>query len=65
MQKGLDSKFYAVFDEVYLAKWISVVATGLHVVHLFWACIATGTYNTQELPCRWSPGPHMFKVYSW
>ena len=22
-----------------------------------------GTYNTQELPCRWSPGPHMFKVY--
>ena len=40
MQKRLDSKFYAVFDEVYLTKWISVIATGLHVVHLFWACIA-------------------------
>ena len=26
---------------------------------------AAETYNTQELPCPRSPGPHMFKVYSW
>ena len=26
--------------------------------------IAPGTYNTQELPCRWGPGPHIFTVYS-
>ena len=23
------------------------------------------TYNTQELSYRWSPGPHMFMVYSY
>ena len=32
---------------------------------LFSGKVISGTYNTQELPCHWSPGPHMFKVYSW